>query len=100
MRELEEVPWRRAWQPTPVFLPGESYGHRSLVKGVGWGGGYRPWGYKESDTTEVTEHAYTCGRASKDQMQRFEIDQTLSNKETIWPKGFLGSLSNWDMKWR
>ena len=38
-------PWRRAWQPTPVFLPGESHGQRSLV-------GYSPWGHKESDTTE------------------------------------------------
>jgi len=32
-----KIPWRRAWQPTPVFLPGESHGQRSLV-------GYRPWG--------------------------------------------------------
>ena len=30
-----KIPWRRAWQPTPVFLPGESHGQRSLV---GWGG--------------------------------------------------------------
>ena len=37
--------WRRKWQPTPVFLPGESHGGRSLV-------GYSPWGRKESDTTE------------------------------------------------
>ena len=36
---------RRKWQPTPVFLPGESHGQRSLV-------GYKPWGRKESDTTE------------------------------------------------
>ena len=36
------------WQPTPVFLPGESHGQRSLV-------GYRPWSCK-SDTTEVTQH--------------------------------------------
>ena len=35
-----EISWRRAWQPTPVFLPGESYGQRSLV-------GYSPWGHKE-----------------------------------------------------
>ena len=35
----------RAWQPTPVFLPGESHGQRSLV-------GYSPWGCKESDMTE------------------------------------------------
>ena len=38
-------PWRRKWQPTPVFLPGESHAQRSL-------GGYSPWGHKESDTTE------------------------------------------------
>ena len=37
--------WRRAWQPTPVFLPGEVHGQRSLV-------GYSPHGYKESDRTE------------------------------------------------
>ena len=41
------IPWRRAWQPTPVFLPGESHGQRSLA-------GYRPWGGKELDTTETT----------------------------------------------
>ena len=39
--------WRRKWQPTPVFLPGESRGQRSLV-------GCCPWGRTESDTTEVT----------------------------------------------
>ena len=40
-----KIPWTRAWQPTPVFLPGESHGQRSLA-------GYSPWGHKESDTTE------------------------------------------------
>ena len=45
-------PWRRAWQPTPVLLPGESHGQRSL-------GGYSPRGHKESDRTEVTKHAHT-----------------------------------------
>ena len=39
--------WRRKWQPTPVFLPGESHGRGSLV-------GCRLWGHRESDTTEVT----------------------------------------------
>ena len=43
-------PWRRAWQPTLVFLPGESHGQRSLV-------GYGSQGHRESDKTEVTEHA-------------------------------------------
>ena len=41
------IAWRRAWQPTPVLLPGESHGQRSLE-------GYSPWGHKESDMTEVT----------------------------------------------
>ena len=40
-----KIPWRRTWQPTPVFLFGELHGPRSLV-------GYSPWGRKESDTTE------------------------------------------------
>ena len=38
-------PWRRKWQPTPIFLPGKFHGQRSLV-------GYSPWGPKESDWTE------------------------------------------------
>ena len=37
--------WRRKWQPTLVFSPGESHGQRSLA-------GYSPWGHKESDITE------------------------------------------------
>ena len=41
------VHWRRKWQPTPVFLPGESQGRGSLV-------GCRLWGHTESDKTEVT----------------------------------------------
>ena len=40
-----KIPWRRAWQPTPVFLPEESHRQRSLV-------GYRPQGRKELNTTE------------------------------------------------
>ena len=39
--------WRRKWQPTAVFLPGESQGRGSLV-------GCHLWGHTESDTTEVT----------------------------------------------
>ena len=40
-----KIPWRRKWQRTPVLLPGESHGGRSLV-------GYSPWGCKELDMTE------------------------------------------------
>ena len=50
-----KISWRRAWQPTPIFLPRESHGRRSLA-------GYRPWDPTESDTTEVTEHIATQGQ--------------------------------------
>ena len=36
---LEKIPWRRRWQPTPVFLPGKAHGKRSLA-------GYSPWGHR------------------------------------------------------
>ena len=41
---VRKIPWRRKWQPTPVFLPEESHGQRSLVRS--------PWGCKELDMTE------------------------------------------------
>ena len=41
--------WRREWFPTPVLLPGDSHGQRSLV-------GYSPQGHRESDTTEQLTH--------------------------------------------
>ena len=69
LRLIHQIPWRRKWQPTPVFMPGKSRGLRSLV-------GYSPWGCKESDTTEqlhftslihqekylscVSRHLYLC----------------------------------------
>ena len=40
-----KIPWRKAWQPTPIFLPRESHGQRSLAS-------YNPWGRKESNMTE------------------------------------------------
>ena len=48
---VRKIPWRRACQPTPVFLPEESHGQRSLA-------GYSPSGRTESDTTEATQHAH------------------------------------------
>ena len=47
-----EDPWRRTQQPTPVFLPGESHGQRSLA-------GYSPWGHKELNMTEVIVYSTT-----------------------------------------
>ena len=58
--------WRRQWQPTPVFLPGESQGRGSLV-------GCRLWGRTESDTTEATQ-----------QQQHREVSRVvLSGKENL-----------------
>ena len=48
---VEKICWRRVWQPTPVFFPGEPHGRRSLA-------GYSPWGHKIPDTTEATEHTH------------------------------------------
>ena len=42
---VRKTPWGRKWQLTPVFLPGESQGQRSLVD-------YSPWGHKDSEATE------------------------------------------------
>ena len=52
-------PWRRKWQPAPVFMPEKSHEQRSLV-------GYSPWGHKELDTTELL------------------TEQQLSNKNQIY----------------
>ena len=52
-----EDPLKREWQVTPVFLPRESHGQRSLA-------GYNPWGRKELDMTEqlthISTHTYIC----------------------------------------
>ena len=48
---IGKIPWRRKWQPIPVFLPGKCQGQRSLA-------GYSPWGCKESD---MPEHIHTLG---------------------------------------
>jgi len=47
---VRKIPQRREWQLTPVFLPGEFHGQKSLL-------GYSPWGCKESDTTEQLTHS-------------------------------------------
>ena len=55
---IRKIPWRRAWQPTPVFLPRETHGQRSLA-------GYSPWGHKELDTTQrLSKHTLKDGFTS------------------------------------
>ena len=48
---VRKIPWRRAWQPTPAFFPGESRGRRSLM-------GYSAKGHKELDRTEWLSMLY------------------------------------------
>ena len=51
-----KISWRRKWQPTPVFLPGKSYGQTSLA-------GCNPWGRKELDTADqLSLHPPNCGK--------------------------------------
>ena len=50
---VRKIPWRRKWQPTPVYLPGESHGQRSLV-------GYSPWHCKGLDMTEQLTYTLKC----------------------------------------
>ena len=67
--------WRRKWQPTPVFLPGESQGRWSLM-------GCRLWGRTESDTTEVTGAAATLDKIT------ISHDPDLANQSSVLPQTF------------
>ena len=76
-----KIPWRRKWQPTPVFLPRKFHGWRSLV-------GYSPWGNKGSDTTE-RHHDFTMTRYGK--MQELGLSVRLliiSNYLKTYPASF------------
>ena len=60
---VRKIPWRREWQPAPVFLPRKFHGQRSQA-------GYSPWGHKESDITEQltlspSGESGGCGEASR-----------------------------------
>ena len=71
-----KIPWRRKWQPTPVFLPGEFHGWWNLV-------GYSPWGRKELDTTERL-HFHSHFRP----LQSFIYENvTRENKNRVLPEG-------------
>ena len=56
---IRKICWRRAKQPSSVFLPGESHGQRSLA-------GYSLWGHKELDTTEATWYTHTFEEKDSD----------------------------------
>ena len=65
---LGNIPWRRKWQSTPVFLPGKFRGQRSLV-------GYSSWDCKESDMTErlSTVHRVSISFNLGDQNNFYDI---------------------------
>ena len=84
---VRKIPWRRKWQPTPVFLPGESHGQRSLA-------GYSSSPGKQWDRTEATEHC-TCGSQIM-QKQMLPAEGTLFKfKRMLWA----GALGNRDSLW-
>ena len=65
---------RRKWQPSPVFLPEESHGQRSLV-------GYHPWGHTESDMTEqitIVHSTHSPGIYSKGLAQKVDIGRAFA----------------------
>ena len=59
---FRKIPWRRKWQPTPVFLS-EFLGQRSLA-------GYSPWVHKESDTTRQVTHTHIHHERNSNQPYR------------------------------
>ena len=73
--------WRRKWQPTPVFLPGESPGRESLV-------GCRLWGRRELDTTEVTQQQQQAGEGSGTPLQYSCLENPMDGG--AWQAAFHG----------
>ena len=90
-----KFPWRRKWQPTPVFLPGKSHRQKSLV-------GYSPWGRKESDTTEQlsTHPCFPIATQSWSLWQRptklkvLPLWPFMKKSVNPWPGGLTSSLQN------
>ena len=75
---LGRLPWRRQWQPSPVFLSAESHGQKSLV-------GYSPQGHKELYMTEATQLTRTVNHIFK---------QKSENTQKKWPKSMNGKFTN------
>ena len=74
--------WRRKWQPTPVFLPGESQGRGSLV-------GCHLWGHTESDTTEATQQQQP--KRNRTTVRKYKYpDLSLLPSSSPWQVVFIG----------
>ena len=75
---VRKISWRRAWQSTPVFLPAELHGQRSLV-------GYSPWGCRQLDTTEQLTHTSDTTTSFIFSNNTMEVKE--EKKDTIHQKG-------------
>ena len=71
---VRKIPWKREWLPTPVFLPGEVHGQRSLVS-------YSHWGCRESDKTEQLTLHHTIALISHASMVMLKILQARFQKD-------------------
>ena len=85
------IPWKRAWWPTPIFLPGESHGQRSLV-------GYSPWGHRvEHDWSDLATAAADILASINFSVQVFwgRFPMSLGKcKRSRWDDGVESSRSN------
>ena len=79
--------WRRKWQPTPVFVPGESHGQRGVV-------GYSLWGCKESDTTKQPTHTQLPEKVS---ITGKDLICLKILEYWIWNNFSLRSRGHWDI---
>ena len=68
-----KIPWRRKWQPSPVFLHGKSHGQRSLV-------GYSPWHHRESDTAERLNSSSSCRNSLLSQPNKSQTPEGAGNR--------------------
>ena len=83
-----KIPWRRNWQPPPVFLPGESHGQKTLA-------GYSPRGHKELDTTEqLNSIAQSEGRDFSPRCQKVTKRHTHAPLEGGWFQPVLTRFSS------
>ena len=104
---LRKIPWRRKWQPTPVFLTGKAHGRRSLV-------GCSPWGRYKSDTTERLHFHFSLscfGGGNGNPLQNSCLENPRDRgawwaavhgvaKSPAWLSDFTFTFMHWRRKWQ